>query len=188
MKLFLLLGVIFSQSLIADGIGFNVGPFSLQLSVDGPTFYEIQRPIVENPLCLAITQQNQLEFVVERAEKINAKELKIVTKKLIVEPYGFGFTQNGRPVLKGNVVEEKLIKEVNVKYGEDQFDERAYTAEDNKRGFFSGWFKSDSSQNIDLRRISDIHILSGTHFDAPKNYKGFEDPNIRVVCQLPISQ
>jgi hypothetical protein len=77
MKLFLLLGAIFSQSLIADGIGFNVGPFSLQLSVDGPTFYEIQRPIVENPLCLAITQQNQLEFVVERAEKLNAKEVKI---------------------------------------------------------------------------------------------------------------
>jgi hypothetical protein len=96
-------------------------------------------------------------------------------------------------VLRGNIVNEKLIKEVSIKYGEDKFGdgEDANDWSDRKEdGFFSGWFKSDKSQNtdIDIQKISNLYVINDSHFDAPKNYKGLKDDNIHVICQLPISR
>jgi hypothetical protein len=105
--------------------------------------------------------------------------MKIVTKHLIVEPYAFGITNEGKPVLRGKVVEEKVIQEVTVKYGEDQFTD---AQKDHKA---SGWFQSSDKLNIDIQNVSSLQVLN-THFDAPKDYKGLKDDNVKVICELPI--
>lgn len=167
----------------ADGFGFNLGPFSMQFNVYADR--NDYRATFTDPFCFAIAQQKQIEMVVEGTEKLNAREIKIVTKKLIVEPYAFAIARDGKPLLNGNVAEEKLVREVTVKYGEDRFEEE--TAEKTGKGFFSGLFNSDKSKNIDIRRVSDIRIIENSHFDAPKDFKGLQDNNVRVICQLPFA-
>lgn len=175
-----------SSSAYAEGIGFNIGPFSMQFNVGGTYYAEDHKDILDFPLCFAISNLKQVDMVVEAEEKISSTESRFTTKRILVEPYAFGVTKEGQPVLRGNIVSEKLIKEVIVKYGEDKFNEEGKWSK--KEGnFFSGWFKSDTSQNIDIQKISNIFVLQNSHFDAPKNYKGLRDENIQVICQLPFS-
>lgn len=170
----------------ADGFGFNIGPFDLHFNVDGPYRSETLRGTLNDPICSAIVHRNRLEIIVEGAEKINSKELKVVTKKLIVEPHAFGVTQEGVPILHGDVINEKLVKEVTIRYGEDQFDEMSNPPDQKRRGYLSGFFKSDKNHTIDIRKVSDLQILTDSHFDAPRNYKGVKEENVRVICELPI--
>lgn len=190
MKIFkLIIGCLLLTSAVqADGFGFSLGPFSLQFNVGERVYDNTYRDILDNPICYAISHLNRLEMIVEGSEKVSAKELKFITKKLIVEPYAFGVTREGKPVLRGNVIEDKLIKEVTVKYGEEQFDDDDLETDGKKKSFFSGWFQSDKSQNIDIRKVSNIHVVVDSHFDAPKKYKGLKDDNIRVICELPIAE
>lgn len=195
MKFFssLVLGALLAGSLYGDGFGFNIGPFDLQFGVGSDGYYEsgyegiynqgryVQRnAVLDNPICDAISHQQQLGFTVEGREVVNTKEVKIITKHLIVEPYAFGVTRDGKPVLRGKVIDEKLVKEVSVKFGEERFDEPK------KDSAMSGWFHSSDKVNIDIQNIRDIQIISGSHFDAPKDFEGIRDDNIRVICQLPI--
>lgn len=172
----------------ADGFGFNIGPFSLQFglpSVHGSYGMPV-RSILDNPICYAISNRKQLEMTVEGAENVSAKERKIITKRLVVEPYAFGITREGAPVLRGNVVSEKFISEITLKYGEDKFDEETGSAKSNEKGYFSGLFSSDKSRNIDIRKVSDVRVLEDSSFQAPKHYKGVQEDNIKILCQLPV--
>lgn len=181
----LMLGMmLMAGTAFADGFGFNIGPFDMQFGVrtgssDGSYVVE-RRTALDNPICAAISSQQQLGFTVEGKEIISTKEIKIVTKHLIVEPYAFGVTQDGKPILRGNVVNEKLIKEVSVKYGEERFDDS------NREKGYSGWFKSSDKKNIDVENISDVQVIANSHFDAPKNYEGIKEENIKVICQIPV--
>lgn len=169
----------------AIGFGFEVGPFNMQLNT--PEIYvEGGRALIDSPICEAITTQARLELIVEGIETVSTKEKKLVTKKLIVEPYAFGITRTGAPLLRGNVVEEKLVKEVTMKYEDDVYDEESISSDKKKEGFFSGLFSSDKKVTIDIRKVSDIRVIAGSHFDIPSNYTGINDPNIQVVCELPI--
>lgn len=172
-------------TLFAEGIGFNIGPFSMQFNVGGTYYAEDHKDILDFPLCFAISNQKQVDMVVEAEQKLNAKETRFTTKRILVEPYAFGVTKQGQPILRGNIVKEKLIKEVTIKYGEDKFNEEGKWSK-KEENFFSGWFKSDKDQNIDIQKISNLYVIQGSHFDAPKNYKGITDENIQVICQLPI--
>lgn len=188
MKIFksMLLGaLLITGSAFADGFGFSVGPFDLQFGYDNPgysrdVYIEKRNFVFDNPICEAISHQAQLGFTVEGKEVVNAKEIKIVTKRVIVEPYAFGVTKEGKPILRGKVVSEKLIREVTVKYGDEKFNEQKSDKS------VSGWFQASDKKNIDIQNITDVQILANTHFDAPKDYQGIKDENIKVLCQLPV--
>lgn len=177
--------LLFAGSAHAIGFGFDLGPFNMQLNAPPEIYVESGRAMVNDPICAAISNQQRLEIIVEGVETVSTKEKKVVTRKLIVEPYAFGMTQNGAPLLRGNVVEDKLIKEVTIKNEDDIYDESAVTTE-KKKGFFSGLFSSDTKVTLDIRRVSEINVIAGSHFDIPSDYKGIQDPNIQVICQLPV--
>lgn len=169
----------------ADGIGIGIGPFDLEINTSpGPYVYEY-RTVLDNPICYAISNQKRLEMNVSGVEKVSDKEIRIVTKRLVVEPYAFAMTTAGKPLLRGKIVEEKEMKRVSVKYGEPEYSEMNLSSEDKEKGFFSGWFRSDKSQTIDIRKMSDLRVIENSHFDLPKGYKGFRDENVRVICEIP---
>jgi hypothetical protein len=201
-----------------EGFGLNFGPFDLRFGEDNgrdDRGYEGSRreAILDNPICRAISQQQKLEFLVEGKEKINAKEVKITTKRVTVEPYAFGFTKDRQPVLRGAVVDEKLVREVTIKFGENQPEAEApgnnpnhvsaqakesddITIEVKNKGeeqnnkSFSGLFRSHKSkenvESLNLTKVGNIHILENSHFDVPKNLKTlFKDDIDQVVCQVP---
>lgn len=116
----LALGIrLLSISVYAEGIGFNIGPFSMQFNF-GDTYYEQDhKDILDFHLCFAISNQKQVVMVVEAQEKLNSKETRFTTKRLLVESYALGVTKEGQPVLRGNVVKEKLIKYGDEKSNED---------------------------------------------------------------------
>lgn len=169
------------------GFGFDLGPFNLQLDAPVGGYIEDRDTIVDDPICDAIENRQQLAITVEGVENVSTKEKKIVTKRVIVEPYAFGVTKQGAPVLRGNVVEEKMLQEVSLKYGDDMFDEATVPKDSKDKGFFSGLFSSDNKTNIDIRKVSVIEVIEGSHFDAPKDFKGLEAENIDVICQLPVA-
>lgn len=177
--------MLIAGSASADGFGFNLGPFDMQFGIGNNGYsnggYVIEHhSILDNPICEAISNQLQLGFTVEGKEVVNAKEIKIVTKRLIVEPYAFGVTRDGKPVLRGKVVADKLLKEITVKYGEERFEEPQ------KEKGISGWFHSSDKKDIDIQNISDVQVLANTRFDVPKDFEGMKDDNVRVICQLPV--
>lgn len=171
-------------SIYADGFGFNLGPFSVQFNAPNGDYVAVKRNVLDEPICQAIVGLKQLELTLETRETLNTKEQKVVTKSVIVEPYAFGITREGKPVLKGVIVDEKLVREVTVKYGEETFDEPDTVQ---KKSYFSGLFSSDKSQNIDIRKVVDVQIIPGSHFEPPKPYNGVKDQNFQVICQLPVT-
>jgi hypothetical protein len=186
-----------ANGVYVEGFGLDLGPISVQINQDNPY---VQKVIQDNPFCYAISHQKRLALVIESKSNVSDKEFKVVTNKVIVEPYAFGITKDGRPVLNGNIVEEKLIKEVTVKLGEDQVDENASPKEGQptnvpqKKGFFSGWLSSDKNQisadknMIDITQIRDLDVVEDSHFDVPKDFKGLDAADVQVLCQLPIAQ
>lgn len=185
-KSLIIASMLVAGSAYADGFGFDLGLFNMHFGASQPEYMSSNRNVLENPICQAISNQEQIEFTVRGVENINAKERKMITKTIIVEPYAFGVTNDGKPVLRGKVVSEKLVREVTVKFGEDKFDDKADASKD--KGYFTGKFSSDTKKNIDISRVSDIHIVDNSHFDAPKDYKALKDDNVRVICQLPVVQ
>lgn len=179
--------LLLASSINAQDLAFKLGPFSMQFNVQGSGYANDYQDILNSPICYAISHQKRLDMIIESKEKIGTKEVKITTKRLVVEPYALGIGQDGQPVLSGNVTHEKLIKEVTVKFGEDQWSEGSdWSNSKSEEGFFSGWFKSDKSQNIDIKKISNLYVINDSHFDAPKDYQGIKDNNIKVICQLPV--
>ena len=187
LKSLVLMSSLLASSVYGAGFGFNVGPFNMQFNAFEGEYVANNRSALDSPICNAISNHKQLEITVEGVETVSTKEKKIVVKTLIVEPYAFGITKDGKPVLRGNVVDEKLVKEVTLKYGEDKFDESSVSSKQKDKGFFSGMFSNDKNKNIDIRKIRDIQVIDDSHFDAPKDYKGVNDDNIQVVCQLPVA-
>ena len=152
-------------------------------------------PNSDNPLCSAISSQSRVELIVQTAKKVSDKEVNVVFKRLVIEPYAFGFAGDKRPVLRGNVISDNILKDITIKYGEGEaVNDKEFqwtNDEDNqKKGFFSGWGSSDkgySGKNIDIQNISDVRIVKNTHFVVPKDYKPVVDDNIRIICQVPSS-
>lgn len=180
-----LASLLFTSAAFGDGFGFSLGPFSLLFGAfDGP-YLVAHRQALDNPICFAISHQKKLEIIVEGAETVSTKEKKIVTKQITVEPYAFGINEEGKPFLKGNVVEEKLLKEISVKYGEDQFDESNITLDEKNKTSFFGRFTTEKSETIDIRKIVQLRVMEDSHFDIPKDFKRITDPKIEVICQVP---
>ena len=187
MKKIVISALLLTSALSAEAFGINLGPFSLQFNVDGTYYANDHRDVLDSPICVAITNQKRLDLIVEGKETINDREMRITTKRIVVEPYAFGVTKDNRPILQGNIISEKLIKEVNVKYGEDKFS-GSDSWENKADGYFSGWFKSDKSKTIDVSKISNLYVIGESHFDAPKDFKGLNEEGARVICELPVNK
>jgi hypothetical protein len=172
-------------SVYGDGFGFSLGPFSLLFGSFDGDYLIAHRRVLDNPICYAISHRKKLEIIVEGAEIVNSKEKKIVSKEITVEPYAFGINEEGKPFLKGKVVQEKMLKEVTVKYGDEQFDEPSITMKDKVKTGFYGLFTSSSSQAIDIRQIVQLRVLEDSSFEAPKDYKSNKDPKVQIICELP---
>ena len=152
---------------------------------------------INNLVCYAIKNQKRMEMTVETQDIVNKKEMKIVIKKLIIEPYAFGMTSDGKPVFYGKVAQEKLDREATVKYGEDKYDDQAVSSSEKKEKVTSGWFGAESksawfnhekNNDIDMRNIKGIKVIEDSHFDAPKDYPGYSQTNVQIICQLPLTK
>lgn len=176
--------LLLTSGAFADGFGLGVGPFSIQFNASDDDDIRIHRTELDSPICDAISNLKQIEMTVEGSQIVSTKEKKIITERVLLEPYAFGITRDGKPVLRGKVIDEKLIKEVSVKFDEDKFDPDSVASKQNGKGFFSGIFNSDKNKNINIRKISDIQVLRESHFDVPKDYKGLNDDDVQVICQI----
>jgi hypothetical protein len=170
----------------ADGFGFNIGPFNMQFGGSDNEYFTINRKGLDSPICQAISTQKRLEIMVEGTEIVNTKEKKMIVRTLIVEPYAFGVTKEGKPMLQGKVVEDRLVKEVTLKYGDEKFNEESVSLKENEKGYFSGLFSSNEIKGIDIRKISGIRVIEDSHFDIPKDHKSYNNENFQVSCQLPV--
>ncbi len=177
--------VVASALLLCNGslqaMEITVGPFDFQFNAG----FNDRGAMTNDPICRAISQQKKLEFIIISKEKVNDKEIKITTKQVTVEPYAFGFTKDGKPVLRGSITNEKLVKEVTVKMGEDQTGTQIKDG-----GVLSGTFRSNKSkenvETIDTTMIRDIKVVEDSRFDVPKNLKTlFKNDITEVVCQVP---
>lgn len=164
----------------ADGIGFNLGPFSLQFggSSNGPTIYSER--MNSDPICRAIVMQKQLELIAEMKENISDKEFKIVIKRITIEPYLYGMNNRHQPVLKGKIIEEKMIKEVTVKYGDE--------SPENEKSL-SGTFQIEKGKGdittLNVNRIQRIAVIENSHFSIPKGYdKNSYNDVVNVICEV----
>lgn len=181
------------------GVTFEAGPFSLQFGLSGDsrgTYDPI--PYIAQPVCNAIEDQKRIEIIVENKEKPSKNEIKIVKKRLTVEPYAFGLNKRHQPLLIGNVVEEKQIREVTVKYtDEEEPDDQNWRNRRWDRGYLSGEFESYSSSEskskgkvtrINIQKVQNIRIIPDSHFDIPKNLdKNFEDDIDDVICDINVN-
>lgn len=183
MNKIIILALLTAPLLNAESFGINLGPFSLQFNIDGTFYRDDHRDILDSPICYAIANQKRIDVIVEGKEKISPNEFRITRKRIVIEPYAFGFTKENSPVLRGNIIHEKLIKEVTIKYGDEKF--MSTDAIENKaEGYFTGWLKSDQNETVDISRISNLYVINESRFDAPKDYKGFQDDSIRVICEI----
>lgn len=166
----------------ADGFGFSLGPFSLQFG--GPSGRVVTTSeMASDPICSAISQHKDLEIIVEGREKVSNKEAKIVTKKITIEPYLFGTNNRRQPVLKGKVISEKMLREVTIKYGEEEKD----NAMDNQplSGVFQTKQKKGDVSTLNIDKIQRINIVEDSHFDTPKDYdKNSYNDVVNVICEL----
>lgn len=181
----------YNQSGYSDGPGYDRGNDGR-----GMMSQEVMQQ-VESAICSAISAQKRIQVILQSREIKNSKEMRVVTKSVTIEPYAFGMTRNNQPFLRGNIVEDKVLKEVDVKYTEDKFNDKKSDEDKQDDGVFSdkatsstGWFSSSGStgvDNLNLRRVKNLRILDDTHFDAPKNYGGVKDDRVQIKCELPLT-
>lgn len=181
---------LFAGSLQA--LGFGVGPFDLNFAAGWDTSDDDRFGYVSDPICSAIENQKKIEVIVKFVDQKSDNELKIIKKRLTVEPYAFGFNNDHQPILQGNVVSEKMVKEVTIKYGDEEV-RKSRVGKEKKNGFFSGMFKSKKNDygnygSVNIQRIGEIRILEDSHFDVPKDFeKNFADEDnemTEVVCKV----
>lgn len=159
-----------------SAFSFNLGPFDLSFNGGHGDTYSEQ-------ICNAIHDQRQLVVTVEGREIVNDKEQKIVIRTLLIDPYAYGIDAKGYPILRGNVVKDDLVKEVTVKYGEEQFEEMDIKDNQEDQNSSSGLF-STGKEDLDIRKVTEIRVVEDSHFDAPSSIRSFEEDKGETHCQL----
>lgn len=188
------LGAFCLVSASVQGLGFGVklGPFELEL---GGGIASNRKVILEDPICYAIRTRKLLELIMEW-EETNRNETIIITKKVTIEPYLFGRTKDGQPIIRGNVVADTVIKEITVKYPDDERDFHDEDSnEEKEEGFFSGLFRSSKKgqtksdlDTLNVQKIVSVNVIEQSNFNPPKDFKGiFEDDVAEVICSVTLS-
>ena len=126
-------------------------------------------------------------------DKVNDKEIKITTKKIIINPYVFGLNKNQHLVIRAQVADEKVLKEVTVKYSDEekadqqQKDIAANDADQQQKDVAKAPVipaKGETGE-IDIFQIRNIRVMEDSHFDAPKDFdKIFKDTLSQVFCHI----
>lgn len=159
-----------------SAFSFNLGPFDLSFNGGHGGSYSEQ-------ICNAIHDQRQLVVTVEGREIVSDREQKIVTRTLLIEPYAYGVDAKGNPILRGNVVRDDLVKEMTVKYGEEQFEKTDMENNQENQDSSSGLFRT-GKEDLDIRKITEIRVVEDSHFDAPSSIRSFEEDKGETHCQL----
>lgn len=173
-----------------SAVGIQVGPFSLQLGG-----VRVNRALLkEEPVCYAIEKQKQLELLIKSVET-SKLERKVSIQRVVIEPYLFGLKE-GQPIIQGNIISQKMVKEITVKYGENESDfdaddeEREYYInkyKDKKSGIFGklSFFKDKNDvKTFDIQDVLDLYVLEDSHFDVPKNLENLKTENVEVICRI----
>lgn len=166
------------------GLAIQLGPFNLELHGG----YDLNRKaLIDAPLCTAIRNHQRVEMVIEHFDKSTPNEFKSVIKRVVIEPYAFGITRDGTPVIKGNLISERKIKEVFIRYSEDR--ETTSQKEDvdkTKSNFFSGFWKSKNSiETLNVREVRDINVIQDSSFKTPDKIADLlKDENFRPICEI----
>ena len=159
--------------LTASAFQLQLGPFSLQV---GEGVHADRVSILDTPVCHAIRTHRQIEVILELNQKVNEQEFSSTIKKVVVEPYVLGVDPSGRPVLKGNIVKEDILKEVNVKYPQ---------IKQGKEGVLSGYFNYTTSSGeknvINIDQIRDVQVLQQTNVQVPDNLQDLAK-DLQVLC------
>ena len=161
--------------LTATAFGIQIGPFSLQLGED---VRADRFSILDTPICHAIRAHKQVEVILEIKDKLNDQEFSSIIKKVIVEPYLLGIDQTGRPILKGNIVKEEVLKEVTVKYPQMKKGQEGVLS-----GFFNFTGKSGEKNVIGIDQIRDVQVLQDSSVQVPDNLQELAK-DIQVLCIL----
>ncbi len=182
-----------STNVMGIGLGVQLGPFELGLGLGvndngGDVDNRLYR--FEDPICYAIGNRRLLEMDVEWKERVSKTETTSTLKRITIEPYLFGRAENGQPVLRGNIVAERVLREISVKYGDEaqgQFDE-----EQDVSGPLSGTYRTPPKgksgrgvQTVNIRRVASIRVVEGGHFVPPKDYNQiFQGDVAEVICTV----
>lgn len=187
-----------SAQLFQEPASFTIGPLHIQFN-DGNfgTYFVKNKGILDNPICYGITHHKAIVMLLIIRERISNDEIKFTTKRLVVEPYAFAVTKDLEPILEGNITEEVTVKHVITKYVDEPMQEELQAlpltyksvAENpikQNPSFFKKWFSSDSTviQKVDIRDVVNIQVLDDRLFTPDKEYKGFSDENLKVICQI----
>jgi hypothetical protein len=156
------------------------GSFELQMPVTGGIDYE-------DPICYAISRQKRLEIVTEDEQSPSENQLVFTVTRTVVEPYAYGLNPMGQPILYGNIIEDEMMKEVTVKFGE-KYNEN--NKRQGRKGFFSRFFRSsDKNSNDDNNfvRVNDVRVLN-SKFDIPEKLDDkFKKDFKHVICSVPLN-
>lgn len=168
---------LFATSQVLTAIGIQVGPFSLNLT---DTQIVSRAPLLDTPICYAIQNHKQLEMIVESDEQISNQETKRTIKRLRIEPFVFGVTKEGIPQIKGNVVQESLVQEVTIKYGEDEKESVGIDS-----GNQSSTSDNKNSNLMNFSRIHDLYVIHHSNVKAPDNLMELlKDRQIQIICHI----
>lgn len=152
--------------------------FNLEVNAEGSYYAQNTKDIVDSPVCYAIKNQKEIEMLIDTKEKLSKREIRITSKKIVIDPYVLGMTKEGKIAIRGAIASEKLIKEVTVKFGEDRFDDNSWGPRG--EGFLSG----KMNDNVVVDKIVNIYVLQDSHFDVPRNYKSQKDKMAQVICEV----
>lgn len=185
-QLMMVLGAFTLLSSTAYGLGVQIGPFDFGLGRYRGT--DAPRAVSYDPICTAIARRMPLEMNVEWFEKVSNEEKKITTKRIVIEPYLFGKKKDGQLILRGNVVSEKLVKEVTIKRGEGASGEIDINEDGPAdEATYAGTYSSTSGNGVNtlnIQRVSGIRVLDKS-FDPPKDFNEvFKDDVAVVICTV----
>jgi len=159
-----------------SALGLQVGPFSFFMT--GGTNLN-RNAFLDTPICAAIHNHQRVEIIVESVDRSNAKEFKSAIKRVVLEPYALGLTQEGKPFLKGNIVKESMLQETTVKYGDE--------APQIPENYFSGemQFANAKGDKIQITKIREIRVIYDDHFSTPDNLKDILNlPDVQILCRV----
>lgn len=176
--------LLLATSVYAAALGFKLGPFQLELG-GGPN-----RPFVvpaPDPICRAIKEHKLVEVTFETDEKINDNEIRIITKKVTLEPYLLGKNKEDQLILRGNILSDHILKEVTVR----EFTDGQKPSEKRKWSNYLRFWSDQREVDVDtlnLRRINDIRVVEDSSFKGPADLKAiFKEDVAEVICVVDAS-
>ncbi len=151
-RLLFILSILSLSPFSMQALNINLGPFDFHIgggiSIDRDNFW-----FYSDSICSAIENRHLLEITLQ-AETTEAKPVKI-----LIEPYLYGYDENGALRLHGVHV-EKIVSSIEP---ETESHDRT-TNEGYVGGIFSVFSEGKGWQDIGISKVLDIRVLTQTEF------------------------